>query len=145
MQKILYVIVEFKTFIKDPKTVLSVQKGFVVWWNYCRLFDSNCILQNQEALAFLEYFDLAVASAFRWHNRFGRMDVFLQDAAMEGRQPSRFGGLLPEVWLARAGVKTVPQQLISSWRAISLIMIVLLLYYRKNKKILVTGKRRLFI
>lgn len=48
--KILYVIVEFKTFIKDPKTVLRFRRVCRIWWNYCRFSDSNCILQNQEAL-----------------------------------------------------------------------------------------------
>ncbi len=106
--KILYVIVEFKTFIKDPKTVLG-SEGFVVYGGIIAGFLTAIVYCRIKKLYFLEYFDLAVAS-ISMAQGFGRI-----------------GGLAP------AGVKLIPTQLISS-AGDFLIMIVLLLYYRKNKK-----------
>ena len=99
--KILYVIVEFKTFIKDPKTVLG-SEGFVVYGGIIAGFLTAIVYCRIKKLYFLEYFDLAVA-VFQWHRDLEESDVFLQDAAMEGRQPpdlvwsSRKVGLLRQV------------------------------------------------
>ena len=109
--KILYVIVEFKTFIKDPKTVLG-SEGFVVYGGIIAGFLTAIVYCRIKKLYFLEYFDLAVASISmaqgfgrKWHlhRLLEESDVFLQDAAMEGRQPpdlvwsSRKVGLLRQV------------------------------------------------
>ena len=59
--KILYVIVEFKTFIKDPKTVLG-SEGFVVYGGIIAGFLTAIVYCRIKKLYFLEYFDLAVAS-----------------------------------------------------------------------------------
>jgi len=139
--KILYVIVEFKTFIKDPKTVLG-SEGFVVYGGIIAGFLTAIVYCRIKKLYFLEYFDLAVAS-ISMAQGFGRIGCFLAGCCYGRETTSRFGVVFPEGGLAPAGVKLIPTQLISS-AGDFLIMIVLLLYYRKNKK-RYTGKRRLFI
>ena len=111
--KILYVIVEFKTFIKDPKTVLG-SEGFVVYGGIIAGF-------------------LTAIVYCRMAQGFGRIGCFLAGCCYGRETTSRFGVVFPEGGLAPAGVKLIPTQLISS-AGDFLIMIVLLLYYRKNKK-----------
>ena len=90
--KILYVIVEFKTFIKDPKTVLG-SEGFVVYGG---------IIAESRSFIFWNIL-ISLWQVFRWHRDLEESDVFLQDAAMEGRRPpdlvwsSRKVGLLRQV------------------------------------------------
>ena len=129
--KILYVIVEFKTFIKDPKTVLG-SEGFVVYGGIIAGFLTAIVYCRIKKLYFLEYFDLAVAS-ISMAQGFGRIGCFLAGCCYGRETTSRFGVVFPEGGLAPAGVKLIPTQLISS-AGDFLIMIVLLLYYRKNKK-----------
>ena len=71
--------------------------------------------------------EVALAQAF------GRIGCFLAGCCYGRETTSRFGVVFPEGGLAPAGVKLIPTQLISS-AGDFLIMIVLLLYYRKNKK-----------
>ena len=73
--KILYVIVEFKTFIKDPKTVLG-SEGFVVYGGIIAGFLTAIVYCRIKKLYFLEYFDLAVAS-ISMAQGFGRIGCFL--------------------------------------------------------------------
>ena len=129
--KILYVIVEFKTFIKDPKSVLG-SEGFVVYGGIIAGFLTAIVYCRIKKLYFLEYFDLAVAS-ISMAQGFGRIGCFLAGCCYGRETTSGFGVVFPEGGLAPAGVKLIPTQLISS-AGDFLIMIVLLLYYRKNKK-----------
>ena len=124
-------IVEFKTFIKDPKTVLG-SEGFVVYGGIIAGFLTAIVYCRIKKLYFLEYFDLAVAS-ISMAQGFGRIGCFLAGCCYGRETTSRFGVVFPEGGLAPAGVKLIPTQLISS-AGDFLIMIVLLLYYRKNKK-----------
>ena len=88
MQKFLYVIVEFKTFIKDPKTVLG-SEGFVVYGGIIAGFLTAIVYCRIKKLYFLEYFDLAVAS-IQWHRDLEESGVFWQDVAMEKRRTVHF-------------------------------------------------------
>ena len=110
--KILYVIVEFKTFIKDPKTVLG-SEGFVVYGGIIAGFLTAIVYCRIKKLYFLEYFDLAVAS-ISMAQGFGRIGCFLAGCCYGRETTSRFGVVFPEGGLAPAGVKLIPTQLISS-------------------------------
>ena len=101
---------------------IGIIAGFLTAIVYCRI----------KKLYFLEYFDLAVAS-ISMAQGFGRIGCFLAGCCYGRETTSRFGVVFPEGGLAPAGVKLIPTQLISS-AGDFLIMIVLLLYYRKNKK-----------
>ena len=110
--KILYVIVEFKTFIKDPKSVLG-SEGFVVYGGIIAGFLTAIVYCRIKKLYFLEYFDLAVAS-ISMAQGFGRIGCFLAGCCYGRETTSRFGVVFPEGGLAPAGVKLIPTQLISS-------------------------------
>lgn len=123
--KILYVIVEFKTFIKDPKTVLG-SEGFVVYGGIIAGFLTAIVYCRIKKLYFLEYFDLAVAS-ISMAQGFGRIGCFLAGCCYGRPTDSVFGVVFPEDSLAPAGIKLIPTQLISAVGdfAIAIILIIL--------------------
>lgn len=128
--KLMYVIVEFPQFIKDPMSVIG-SEGFVVYGGiivgvlaailYCRI----------KKLAFFEYFDLC-APSISLAQGFGRIGCFLAGCCYGRETDSIFGVVFPESALAPSGVKLLPTQLFSS-AGDFLITIVLLLYYKKKK------------
>ena len=123
--KILYVIVEFKTFTKDPKTVLG-SEGFVVYGGIIAGFLTAIVYCRIKKLYFLEYFDLAVAS-ISMAQGFGRIGCFLAGCCYGRPTDSVFGVVFPEDSLAPAGIKLIPTQLISAAGdfAIAIILIIL--------------------
>ena len=83
--KILYVIVSFKDFLKDPLAVLG-SEGFVVYggiiagvlaaWIYCKV----------KKLVFLEYFDLIMPEVHLLR-ALAESAAFWQAAVTDGKQP----------------------------------------------------------
>ena len=130
--KLLYLITQLPAILKDPSLLKDARNGFVVYggiiggilaaWLYCKV----------AKLKFMKYFDLVMPSVALAQG-FGRIGCFLAGCCYGRETTSRFGVVFPEGGLAPAGVKLIPTQLISS-AGDFLIMIVLLLYYRKNKK-----------
>ena len=129
--KILFWITNWREFLQNPRQIIG-SDGFVVYggiiggilaaWLYCKV----------AKLKFIKYFDLVMPSVALAQG-FGRIGCFLAGCCYGRETTSRFGVVFPEGGLAPAGVKLIPTQLISS-AGDFLIMIVLLLYYRKNKK-----------
>lgn len=128
--KLMYVIVEFPRFMKDPMAILG-SEGFVVYGGiivgvlaavlYCRI-------KNLKAL---EYFDLC-APSIALAQGFGRIGCFLAGCCYGRATDSIFGVVFPEGCLAPAGMKLLPTQLFSS-AGDFLIALVLVLYYKKKK------------
>ena len=110
--KLLYVLVEFDSFLKNPMDVLG-SEGFVVYGGiivgalvgilYCRIKKLPC----------WEYFDL-LAPSIAVAQGFGRIGCFLAGCCY-GRPTDTFWGVtFPEGSFAPAGVPLIPTQLISS-------------------------------
>lgn len=128
--KVLYVIVEFDEFLKNPRAVLG-SEGFVVYggiiagvlcaMGYCRF----------KKLNFLDYFDLVMPSVALAQG-FGRIGCFLAGCCYGRETTSALGVIFPEGGLAPAGVKLLPTQLFSSGGDF-LLVILLLLYDKKAK------------
>lgn len=129
--KLLYIIVSFKDFIEDPIGVLG-SSGFVVYGGLIAGVLCNLIYVKIKKLSFLEYFDL-VMPEIALAQGFGRIGCFLAGCCYGRQTDAAWGVVFPAGSLAPSGVKLIPTQLISS-AGDFLIMIVLLLYYRKNKK-----------
>ena len=128
--KLLFVIVEFPAFVKDPLSVLG-SEGFVVYGGIILGVLAAIIYCRIKGLAFLEYFDLC-APSISLAQGFGRIGCFLAGCCY-GRQTESFLGVVfPENSMAPAGVKVLPTQLFSS-AGDFLIMGILLLYSRKKK------------
>lgn len=129
--KLLYVLVEFDSFLKNPMDVLG-SEGFVVYGGiivgalvgilYCRIKKIPC----------WEYFDL-LAPSIAVAQGFGRIGCFLAGCCY-GRPTDTFWGVtFPEGSFAPAGVPLIPTQLISS-AGDFIITGILLVYSKHNKK-----------
>ena len=129
--KLLYVLVEFDSFLKNPMDVLG-SEGFVVYGGiivgalvgilYCRIKKLPC----------WEYFDL-LAPSIAVAQGFGRIGCFLAGCCY-GRPTDTFWGVtFPEGSFAPAGVPLIPTQLISS-AGDFIITGILLVYSQHNKK-----------
>lgn len=128
--KLLYVIVEFKDFIRDPMSVLG-SEGFVVYGGIIFGVLAGIIYCRIKKLKFMEYFDLA-APSIAIAQGFGRIGCFLAGCCYGRRTDAWYGVVFPESALAPSGVKLIPTQLISSIGDFA-IMAVLLLYSKKAK------------
>lgn len=129
--KILYVIVEFESFIENPLSVLG-SEGFVVYGGIIAGVLSAILYCRKKNLVFLEYFDL-LAPSISLAQGFGRIGCFLAGCCYGRETDAFFGITFPEGSFAPAGVKLIPTQLLSS-AGDFLIMFILLAYSRRSKK-----------
>ena len=128
--KLLYVIVEFKDFIKNPMSILG-SEGFVVYGGIIAGVLVGMLYCKMKKLVFLEYLDLA-APSIAIAQGFGRLGCFLAGCCYGRQTDAWYGVVFPEGCFAPAGVKLIPTQLISSIGDF-LIMGILLLYSKKSK------------
>ena len=110
--KLLYIIVSFKDFIKDPMGVLG-SSGFVVYGGLIAGVLCNLIYVKIKKLSFLEYFDL-VMPEIALAQGFGRIGCFLAGCCYGRQTDAAWGVVFPADSLAPSGVKLIPTQLISS-------------------------------
>lgn len=129
--KLLYVIVEFPTFLKDPMSVLG-SEGFVVYGGIITGVLVAILYCRKKKLVFLEYFDLA-APSISLAQGFGRIGCFLAGCCYGRETDSFLGVVFPEGCMAPAGEKLLPTQLLSS-AGDFLITAILLWYYKRNNK-----------
>lgn len=129
--KILFVIVEFDSFLKDPLKVLG-SEGFVVYGGIIAGVLAAILYCRRKNLAFLEYFDL-LAPSISLAQGFGRIGCFLAGCCYGRETDSFLGVTFPEGSFAPAGVKLLPTQLFSS-AGDFLIMFVLLVYSKRSKQ-----------
>ncbi len=128
--KLLYVLVEFKSFLANPMNVLG-SEGFVVYGGIIVGALAGVIYCRVKKLPFWEYFDL-LAPSIAIAQGFGRIGCFLAGCCY-GRPTDAFWGItFPEKSFAPAGIPLIPTQLISS--AGDFIIAGILLLYSKNNK-----------
>ena len=107
--KLLYVIVEFDEFIKNPKAVLG-SAGFVVYGGI--IAGVLCCMP-----------EIALAQGF------GRIGCFLAGCCYGRETTSHFGVIFPVGSQAPAGVKLIPTQLISAGADFLHMIILLVIAY----------------
>lgn len=134
--KLLYVIVEWKTFLADPVSVLGTE-GFVVYGGITAGVLAGLVYCKRKKLVFLEYFDL-VAPCIALAQGFGRIGCFLAGCCYGRETTSALGVVFPEGSIAPAGVKLLPTQLFSS-AGDFVIMAILLWHYKRRKHVGDTG------
>jgi phosphatidylglycerol:prolipoprotein diacylglycerol transferase len=128
--KLLYVIVEFQSFLEDPLRLLG-SEGFVVYGGIIAGALGAMLYCRRKKLVFLEYFDLVMPSVAVAQG-FGRIGCFMAGCCYGSPTSSSLGVMFPEGSLAPAGVKLLPTQLFSS-AGDFLIAIILILYAKKAK------------
>ena len=110
--KLLYVIVEWEAFLKNPMSVLGTE-GFVVYGGISAGVIAAIVYCRIKKLKFLEYFDLLSAS-IALAQGFGRIGCFLAGCCYGRETDSCLGVVFPAGSIAPAGVKVLPTQLFSS-------------------------------
>ena len=128
--KLLYVIVEFPTFLEDPLRVIG-SEGFVVYGGIAAGVAAGLVYCRVKKLVFWDYFDLA-APSIALAQGVGRIGCFLAGCCYGRETDSWCGVVFPEGSLAPAGIKLIPTQLISS--AGDLLIVAILLLYHKRAK-----------
>jgi len=134
--KLLFVIVEWEDFIKDPMSVLGTE-GFVVYGGISAGVLAAIVYCRIKKLVFLEYFDLLSAS-IALAQGFGRIGCFLAGCCYGRETDSALGVIFPTGCMAPAGVKVLPTQLFSS-AGDFVIMAFLLWHYKRRKHVGDTG------
>lgn len=134
--KLLFIIVEWKTFIKDPMSVLGTE-GFVVYGGISAGVLAAIVYCRIKKLVFLEYFDLLSAS-IALAQGFGRIGCFLAGCCYGRETDSFLGVVFPAGCMAPAGVKVLPTQLFSSAGDFA-IMAFLIWHYKRRKYVGDTG------
>lgn len=129
--KLLYVIVEFKSFLINPADVLG-SEGFVVYGGIIAGVCSAIFYCRRKKLVFLEYFDL-LSPSIAVAQGFGRIGCFLAGCCYGRETDSFLGVIFPEGSFAPSGIKLLPTQLFSS-AGDFLIMFILLAYSRHSRR-----------
>lgn len=129
--KLLYIIVNFKGFLKNPKEYIGAE-GFVVYGGLILGILFALIYCKIKKAVFIDYLDIAVAS-ISVGQCFGRIGCFLAGCCYGKETTSCIGVTFPESSLAPLGVKVIPTQLISSFGNL-LIAVALIIFYKKCKK-----------
>ncbi len=129
--KLLYCIVEWESFVKNPWSILN-SSGFVVYggiilgvlagWGWCRI----------KKLPFLEYFDIVMPSVAIAQG-FGRLGCFLAGCCYGKETDSWIGIAFHNSDYAPNDVKLIPTQLISA-AGMFLIALLLMMYAKKCKQ-----------
>jgi phosphatidylglycerol---prolipoprotein diacylglyceryl transferase len=128
--KLLFILVEFKSFLQSPLAVIG-SEGFVVYGGIITGILTIYIYCKIKKLNFLQYFDI-LAPAVAINQAFGRIGCFLAGCCYGRETHSSIGVVFPEGSLAPAGVKLLPTQLFSSG-ADFLLAFILIIYARKTK------------
>ena len=133
--KLLFIIVEFDSFIKNPKEVLG-SSGFVVYGGLIAGFLSPLIYTRIKKLSFLPYIDCAVPGV-AFAQGCGRIGCFLAGCCYGKETSAWYGVTFPADCLAPAGVSLIPTQLFSAAGDFIFAIILFILQrtlYKKKKK-----------
>lgn len=129
--KILYFITDFKDIMANPKIVLNLADGWVVYGGIIGGIFSAMLYAKIKKLRFLEWFDLLIPSVALAQG-FGRIGCFLAGCCYGRETDSVFGIVFHDSSYAPNGVNLLPTQLISS--ALNFLHFVVLILFARRKK-----------
>lgn len=129
--KLLFCIVEFPAFVRDPLALLT-SNGFVVYGGILGGILTAYLYCRFKKLNFPAYFDLMLPSVALAQG-FGRIGCFLAGCCYGRETKCPLGIAFTHSGFAPNGVKLIPTQLISS-AGMFLIAGVLLFYARKKRR-----------
>ena len=130
--KLLFFLTEYKAIMRNPKIILNITEGFVVYGGIIGGIIAGFLYCKWKKLNFLKYFDLIIPS-IALAQGFGRIGCFLTGCCY-GRETHSFIGItFHNALYAPNGVSLIPTQLISS--GLNFIhAFVLVMIARRTKK-----------
>lgn len=129
--KVLYFLTRLKDIMENPRVLLDLADGFVVYGGIIGGIFSAMAYCKIKKLPFLKYFDLVMPSVALAQG-FGRIGCFLAGCCYGRETDSALGIVFHNSSYAPNGVKLLPTQLISSGLDF-MLCIVLILLDRKKK------------
>ena len=111
--KLLYYITQIGDIIADPKVLLDVSNGFVVYGGIIGGIFAGFLFCIKKKLNFLQYFDLVMPS-IALAQGFGRLGCFLAGCCYGRETNSILGIIFHESHYAPNGVRLIPTQLFSA-------------------------------
>lgn len=111
--KLLYLLTQIKEIIADPRILLNVADGFVIYGGIIGGVLAAFLYCKKAKLNPLKYFDLAIPSVALAQG-FGRLGCLLAGCCYGKETTSPFGIIFHESAFAPNGILLVPTQLISS-------------------------------
>lgn len=133
--KILYIIVDFKTFIQAPLDFLG-SSGFVIYGGIISGILCNMLYCKVKKLDFLTYFDL-IMPEISIAQGFGRIGCFLAGCCYGKETDSAFSVVFPANSQAPAGVALIPVQIYSAIGNFILAAVLIVfadILFEKSKK-----------
>lgn len=129
--KLLFCIVEWRAFVRDPLSLLK-SNGFVVYGGIIMGVLAGYLWCRLRKLVFLDYFDIVLPSVAVAQG-FGRLGCFMAGCCYGRETDSAFGIVFHNSNYAPNGVRLIPTQLISA-AGMFVIAGLLFLYARKPRK-----------
>ena len=128
--KILYILIEFNYFLKEPLSM--IRSGFVFYGGVISGITALYFLARKQEIKFLKLADITVVGLTLAH-AFGRLGCFFYGCCY-GRPTNSFIGVLfpPDSPAGYLGVKLIPVQLISSFFLFLLFLVLLRLKQHKK-------------
>ena len=130
--KLLFVLTQIKEIIANPKIMLNVSDGFVVYGGIIGGILTAFVFCKIKKLSFLEHFDLAIPTVALAQG-FGRIGCFLAGCCYGRETSCAIGITFHNSSFAPNNISLLPTQLISSGLNF-LNFFVLLFFSRRNKK-----------
>lgn len=130
--KLLFCIVEFKSFINNPLGVLG-SEGFVVYGGIISGIVTMIVYCRVKKLDTLKYIDI-IAAAVTINQGFGRLGCFLAGCCYGAETDGPIYVIFPEGCMAPAGVKLLPTQLFSAGGDFLLCLILFFVLKKGLKK-----------
>lgn len=111
--KLLFYITEIKEIVADPRILLNLSDGFVIYGGIIGGIVAGLIYCRKSNLNFLQYFDLVIPSVALAQG-FGRIGCFLAGCCYGIETKGPLGIVFHQSLYAPNGVSLIPTQLISS-------------------------------
>lgn len=140
--KLTFVLVEWDSFVKNPKMFLS-QSGFVVIGGLIGGILAAWVYCSVKKVKFIDYFDLCVPS-IAIAQGFGRIGCFMAGCCYGRETTSAIGIAFKHSDYAPNGVKLIPTQLISSGLDFVHLAILLFIAKKTDKKGVVSASYLIF-
>ena len=129
--KLLFYITEIKEIISNPRIMLNIADGFVIYGGIIGGIIAGFLYCRKAKLDILKYFDLMIPSVALAQG-FGRMGCFLAGCCYGIETTSPIGIVFHDSAFAPNGVHLVPTQLISS--GLNFLNFFALIIFAKYKK-----------
>ncbi len=129
--KLLFFITEIKDIMENPKMMLSLSEGFVVYGGIIGGIFGAFVYCRWKKLPVLKYFDIAIAS-LALAQGFGRIGCFMAGCCYGRETDAWYGVTFESSPFAPNNTALIPTQIISS--AANFVHFFILVWITKNKK-----------